>query len=421
MHIHHVQPPNQNFWVTSSSRRPVLSTAPASVLSLNSPPPKNVKEVRSFVGSVNYLRDWLPQISEELAPIIELTRGSESGNRAPPIKWTHDHQLRFERIKRMIIDHVPLSLPDKDSKILISTDASDLAVGGVIWQEMPPCAPAGTPLIDRKVTPLSFFSRILQNSQKNWSTIQKELYAIILILTESTLSGFLLSRKLTIFTDHKNIAFLYSAPEKNRIVKRWIPILAEFSIEIVHTTGSDNHWADMLSRILPDKPHANPDDSPVPIGSLHVPPSENYKSIQQIDPVWIKCISECISNDLPLFSSLLSKIRSEQVKAFKNKDKTLVMARWDDKSQLYLNKDNKIIIPEALRSTILLNFHGLVQSGHPSLKTSLDRLKESDFFWPSMIADMSRHVQCCPSCQKTSPVRKPNIPFSGTLWSDRPF
>ncbi|KAL0221190.1 hypothetical protein RCL1_001044 [Eukaryota sp. TZLM3-RCL] len=112
------------------------------------PPPKNVKEVRSFVGSVNYLRDWLPQISEELAPIIELTRGSESGNRAPPpppIKWTHDHQLRFERIKRMIINHVPLSLPDKESNILISTDASDLAVGGVIWQEMPPCAPAGTP------------------------------------------------------------------------------------------------------------------------------------------------------------------------------------------------------------------------------------------------------------------------------------
>ncbi|KAL0228012.1 hypothetical protein RCL1_004155 [Eukaryota sp. TZLM3-RCL] len=291
------------------------------------PPPKNVKEVRSFVGSVNYLHNWLPQISEELAPIIELTRGSESGNRAPLIKWTHDHQLRFERIKRMIIDHVPLSLPNKDSKILISTDASDLAVGGVIWQEMPPCAPAGTPLIDRKVTPLSFFSRILQNSQKNWSTIQKELYAIILILTESTLSGFLLSRKLTIFTDHKNIAFLYSAPEKNRIVKRWIPILAEFSIEIVHTTGSDNHWADMLSRILPDKPHANPDDSPVPIGSLHVPPTENYKLTQQIDPVWIKCISECISNDLPLFSSLLSKIGSEQAKAFKNKDKTLVMAR----------------------------------------------------------------------------------------------
>ncbi|KAL0211680.1 hypothetical protein RCL1_005306 [Eukaryota sp. TZLM3-RCL] len=271
------------------------------------PPPKNVKEVRSFVGSVNYFRDWLPQISEELAPIIELTRGSDSGNRPPPIKWTHDHQLRFKRIKRMIIDHVPLSLPDKDSKILISTDASDLAVGGLIWQEMLPCTPAGTPLIDRKVTPFSKTSRILQNSQKNWSTIQKELHAIILILTESTLSGFLLSRKLTIFTDHKNIAFLYSAPEKNRIVQRWIPILAEFSIEIVHTTGSDNHWADMLSRILPDKPHANPDDSSVPIGSLHVPPTENYKSIQQIDPVWIKSPTTCLSSVLSYLRSVLNK------------------------------------------------------------------------------------------------------------------
>ncbi|KAL0221824.1 hypothetical protein RCL1_001678 [Eukaryota sp. TZLM3-RCL] len=74
--------------------------------------------------------------------------------------------------------------------------------------------PLQVPPNRQKGDPLSFFSRILQNSQKNWSTIQKELYAIILILTESTLSGFLLSRKLTIFTDHKNIAFLYSAPEK---------------------------------------------------------------------------------------------------------------------------------------------------------------------------------------------------------------
>ncbi|KAL0209474.1 hypothetical protein RCL1_008312 [Eukaryota sp. TZLM3-RCL] len=170
--------------------------------------PRNIKEVRSFVGSVNYLRDWLPRISEELSPIIDLTKGLDSSTRAPPIKWTPDLQSRFERIKKMIIDHIPLSLPPKDSKILISTDASDLAVGGVIWQEMPPGAPAGTPLIDRKVIPLSFFSRILQDSQKNWSTIQKELYAILLILTESTLSGFLLSQKLTIFTDHKK----YSLP-----------------------------------------------------------------------------------------------------------------------------------------------------------------------------------------------------------------
>ncbi|KAL0211611.1 hypothetical protein RCL1_005237 [Eukaryota sp. TZLM3-RCL] len=140
-----------------------------------------------------------------------------------------------------------------------------------------------------------------------------------------------------------------------------------------------------------------------------------------IDPVWIKCISECISDDLPLFSSLLSKIRSEQGKVSKNKDNFFVNARFDDKSQLYLNNDGKIIIPDSLRPSILLNFHGLVQSGHPSLKISLERLKESDFYWPSMIPDMTRHVKSCPLCQKTAPVLKTKIQSSGTLWSDRPF
>ncbi|KAL0251300.1 hypothetical protein GEMRC1_000513 [Eukaryota sp. GEM-RC1] len=142
-----------------------------------------------------------------------------------------------------------LDLPDTDKNIIISTDASDIAVGGVIWQEENPPAPPGTPLEERRVRPVSFYSRLLNDSQQNWAAIQKELYAILLILTESSLEGFLLSRHLTIFTDHRNLAYLISAPEKNRIVKRWIPIFSEFDFEIVHVAGTNNQWADMLSRV----------------------------------------------------------------------------------------------------------------------------------------------------------------------------
>ncbi|KAL0248652.1 hypothetical protein GEMRC1_003886 [Eukaryota sp. GEM-RC1] len=89
---------------------------------------------------------------------------------------------------------------------------------------MHPHSPEGTPLNERKVEPLAFYRKLLTDSQQNWATIQKELYAILLILTESQLSSYLISRELTIFTDHKNLAYLISAPEKNRMVKRWIPI-----------------------------------------------------------------------------------------------------------------------------------------------------------------------------------------------------
>ncbi|KAL0242428.1 hypothetical protein GEMRC1_004991 [Eukaryota sp. GEM-RC1] len=120
---------------------------------------------------------------------------------------------------------------------------------------MHPHAPEGTPLNERKVEPLAFYSKLLTDSQQNWATIQKELYAILLILTESQLSSYLISRELTIFTDHKNLAYLISAPEKNRMVKRWIPILSEYLFTIVHTSGEDNHWADMMSRnVIKDVP-----------------------------------------------------------------------------------------------------------------------------------------------------------------------
>ncbi|KAL0229600.1 hypothetical protein GEMRC1_013133 [Eukaryota sp. GEM-RC1] len=68
-----------------------------------------------------------------------------------------------------------LDLPDTDKNIIISTDASDIAVGGVIWQEENPPAPPGTPLEERRVRPVSFYSRLLNDSQQNWAAIQKEL------------------------------------------------------------------------------------------------------------------------------------------------------------------------------------------------------------------------------------------------------
>ncbi|KAL0228257.1 hypothetical protein RCL1_004400 [Eukaryota sp. TZLM3-RCL] len=132
------------------------------------PRPTTLKEVRSFIGSINYLRDWLPDISSLIAPIINLTKGSPKS-----ISWTPALDNLFVKIKSMIANHIPLTLPDQEGNILISTDASDIAVGGVVWLERPPCAAAGTKLIDRKVLPLSFYSKILSNSQKNWSVFQK--------------------------------------------------------------------------------------------------------------------------------------------------------------------------------------------------------------------------------------------------------
>ncbi|KAL0223308.1 hypothetical protein P9112_002698 [Eukaryota sp. TZLM1-RC] len=157
-------------------------------------------------------------------------------------------------IINLIKANIPLELPSQYKHILISADVSDVAVGEVIRQEANPPKDPTTPPIKRKVVPITFFSRLLSASQKDWSVLQKELYAILLILTDSSLDNYLISRKLTIFTDHKNFAYIISAPEKNRIVKKWLPILSEFNFDVVHTAGDENYWADMLSRLVNTKP-----------------------------------------------------------------------------------------------------------------------------------------------------------------------
>ncbi|KAL0215817.1 hypothetical protein P9112_008001 [Eukaryota sp. TZLM1-RC] len=208
----------------------------------NLAPPTSVPELRSFTGSINFLRDWLPSVSKELAPLTALLK-----NKPKRIKLGPQELQCFNNIKEMVINSLPLALPDPDDTILVSTDASDKAIAGIVWKELEPCPP-GTCLSKRKVMPVSFYSRILTPSQQRWSTLQKELFAIVMTLNQPNLSSYLLTKHLKIFCDHKNLAYLFSCPDNNRVVLRWIPVLQSFSFDCVHIEGTKNYWADYLSR-----------------------------------------------------------------------------------------------------------------------------------------------------------------------------
>ncbi|KAL0215565.1 hypothetical protein P9112_007749 [Eukaryota sp. TZLM1-RC] len=72
-------------------------------------------------------------------------------------------------------------------------------------------------------------------------------------LYQPNLSSFLLTKHLTIFCDHKNLAYLFSCPDNNRVVLRLIPVLQSFSFVCVHIEGTKNYWADYLSRANDDE------------------------------------------------------------------------------------------------------------------------------------------------------------------------
>ena len=139
-------------------------------------PPKNVKELRSFLGMIQYYRDLWARRSEMLAPLTDLvgecgqtkvTRAK--GTKKKPWHWDEVHQKAFDNAKASIAKEVILAYPDFSKVFEIFTDASTKQLGSVITQEN---------------RPIAFFSRKLTETQQKYSVTEIELLAIVETLKE---------------------------------------------------------------------------------------------------------------------------------------------------------------------------------------------------------------------------------------------
>ncbi|KAL0242585.1 hypothetical protein GEMRC1_005148 [Eukaryota sp. GEM-RC1] len=161
-------------------------------------------------------------------------------------------------------------MPKLSSQLMHQT----LPIAGVVWKKLDN-TPTTAPLAVQKLEPISFYSKLLSPSQRNWPIIQKELFALIYTLNQPALGSFLLARFLTIFCDHKNLVFLINQPEKSRIVTRWMALLSNSNFELIHVEGENNLFANLLSRLTP----AHPDLKLIPNAPLpDSDDSSSYKS-----------------------------------------------------------------------------------------------------------------------------------------------
>ncbi|KAL0224740.1 hypothetical protein RCL1_002652 [Eukaryota sp. TZLM3-RCL] len=151
------------------------------------PAPPNQTALRSFLGSVNFIREFIPKVSELTTPLTALLKNKTD------YCWTQQCEDHFQRLKQEIILATSLSLPGDQDNIVVTTDASNNAVAGAVWIEEEPLQPS-LPLHKRTLKPVAFFSKTLSKSQLSWSTIQKELYSIVMTLTQNSIESLLLSR-----------------------------------------------------------------------------------------------------------------------------------------------------------------------------------------------------------------------------------
>jgi len=108
----------------------------------NFPIPKNVKEVRSFLGLASFYRRLVPQFAHIAKPMSELLR------KDTPFVWTERQQSAFEALKSALCSEQVLAYPNFDSQFILTTDASKTAVAAILSQ-----------IKDGVERPISFASR----------------------------------------------------------------------------------------------------------------------------------------------------------------------------------------------------------------------------------------------------------------------
>lgn len=193
------------------------------------PRPINVKQIQSFFGICNYFRRYVKDFSKLSKPLTQLLK------KEVPFVWTDSQQTSFESLKKALAEQVVLAFPDFNELFYVTTDASNVAIGAYLSQNYPN---------DR---PIFFFSKTLNDTQRRYSTIERELLAIVEAI--KAFRVYLYGRYFVLITDHRPLCYLFNLRDPGSRMFRQKLELMDYNFKIIYKPGSTNHVSDALSRI----------------------------------------------------------------------------------------------------------------------------------------------------------------------------
>ena len=158
--------------------------------------PARVKDVRSFIGTAQYYRRFIPNFAQIAAPLTDLYKDPSRKK----VEWTQECQYAFDTLKEMLMAPPILAYPKREGAFFISTDASNDGMGSVLEQDQ--TQDDGT--IVRKV--IAYASKALSRSQRKYCATNKELLAVVWALEQ--FKYYVLGRPFTVITDHASLVWL---------------------------------------------------------------------------------------------------------------------------------------------------------------------------------------------------------------------
>lgn len=352
---------------------------------LNMKSPNNKKQLQIFLGMVNYLRKFIPNMADIASSLHLLLKKDVEWI------WTEVHEKVFDNIKKKITEAPILQNFNSKLPIVVQCDASKDGIGCCLLQNN---------------KPVCFASRSLTQSERNFSQIEKELLSVV--WATKKFHYFIYGHKITIINDHKPLECLLKkhlhdipSPRLQRLKLK----LLKYDIDFKYLQGKFMYIADLLSRSYQEE--NNVDDSYMYevihcVGlTQNLECTEEQKShlvMESLKDSELIELKEFIKNGWPSSNNIPDYLHSYH--RVKND------LWFDDKLLFY--KD-RLIVPKNLRISIIKTLH----EGHIGM-SKMKQLARKLYYWPHMDSHIEEFVKKCFPCQtyQNNNVKEPLISHS---------
>ncbi len=194
-------------------------------------PPKNITELRRFMGMANQLGKFSPRLADLSQPLRELLSTKRAW------LWGPDQDHAFTEVKAELTQSTVLALYDPETTTKVAADASSFGLGAVLMQQT-----------RGDWRPVAYASRSMSDTEKRYAQIEKEALAVTWACEK--FADFLLGSKFAIETDHKPLVPILSTKHLDDLPRRVLRFrlrLARFDYIICHVPGKLLYTADALS------------------------------------------------------------------------------------------------------------------------------------------------------------------------------
>ncbi|WUR04954.1 endonuclease [Vairimorpha necatrix] len=206
---------------------------------------KTIKPDTEKVKPINEYNEpeFIRNLSAIAAPLYELFKG-ESKQSVKSISLSKKEKRAFEDLKRLLTEENIRYKINLRKPFILTTDASEQGIGAILSQ-------IGD---DGKEHFVSAFSKSLKKAHKNYSTTDKELWAVVKGI--ENYRHYLLGREFILKTDYKALTYLWEAKNPTSRLLRWAMKLQEYAFQSTYIKGEVN-GADGLSRQNPTEKDIN--------------------------------------------------------------------------------------------------------------------------------------------------------------------